>query len=89
VCVEPTGRGRPTPRPDDRRREHANDALGLLERLRLASKNGELPSTAQLQREGAFGLRPVNPIGDFSSLQSARSMVKKSKPGVKVRPAEV
>jgi hypothetical protein len=54
-----------SPRPDDRPREHANDALGLLERMRLASKNGELPSTAQLQREGAFGLRPVNRIGDL------------------------
>ena len=40
---EDTDRGeqaRPS-RSDDRRREHANDALRLLERLRHASKNGE------------------------------------------------
>jgi len=49
----------------DRREAHASDALQLLERLREANVNGECPSTAQLQREGLFGLRPVNRIGDL------------------------
>lgn len=52
-------------RPEDRRKEHANDALRLLERLRRAARDGESPSTADLQREGIFGLRPVNRIGDL------------------------
>jgi hypothetical protein len=60
--LEVLGQAKPH-RPDDRREEHTNHTLGLRERLRLANKNGELPSTAQLQREGVFGLRPVNRIG--------------------------
>jgi hypothetical protein len=48
-----------------RREEHASDALRLLERLRQAAHHGEAPSTADLQREGSYGLRPVNRIGDL------------------------
>lgn len=58
---------------DDRRKEHASDALRLLERLRQANKNGELPSTAQLQREGVFGLRPVNRVGDLRKGKNLRT----------------
>jgi hypothetical protein len=49
----------------NRSREHASDDLHLLERFRQANKNDEYPSTAQLQREALFGLRPVNRIGDL------------------------
>jgi hypothetical protein len=49
----------------DRVSEHNSDAMRLLERLRQAARDHELPSTADLQREGVFGLRPVNRIGDL------------------------
>jgi hypothetical protein len=62
-------RGR-SPRVDDRCEKHANHTVGLRERLRLANKNGELLSTAQLQQEGVFGLRPVNRIGDLRKGQN-------------------
>jgi hypothetical protein len=48
-----------------RHREHTSDALLLLDRLRQAARDGEDPSTAELQREGKYGLRPVNRIGDL------------------------
>lgn len=54
-------------RPDySRRKEHTSDALLLLERLRQAARDGEYPSTAELQREGKYGLRPVNRLGDLA-----------------------
>ena len=49
----------------DRPCEHAADALLLLERLRQAARDGECPSTAELQAERVYGLRPVNRIGDL------------------------
>jgi hypothetical protein len=49
----------------DRHREHTSDALLLLERLRLAAREGVYPSTAELQTEGKFGLRPVNRLVDL------------------------
>lgn len=49
----------------DRDKEHACDALLLLERLRKAAREGEIPSTADLQGERVYGLRPVNRIGDL------------------------
>lgn len=53
-------------RPDySRHNEHCSDALLLLERLRQAARDGEAPSTADLQREGKYGLRPVNRIADL------------------------
>jgi hypothetical protein len=48
-----------------RRTEHTSDALLLLERLRQAARDGEYPSTAELQSEGKYGLRPVNRLGDL------------------------
>jgi hypothetical protein len=54
-------------RPDyNRHKEHTSDALLLLERLRQAARDGEVPSTAELQREGKYGLRPVNRLGDLA-----------------------
>jgi hypothetical protein len=54
-------------RPDySRHKEHTSDALLLLERLRQAARDGEYPSTAELQREGKYGLRPVNRLGDLA-----------------------
>ncbi len=54
-------------RPDyNRHKEHTSDALLLLERLRQAARDGEDPSTADLQREGKYGLRPVNRLGDLA-----------------------
>jgi hypothetical protein len=50
---------------NDRQEAHDGAARRLLERLRQANKIGEAPSTAQLQRESVFGLRPVNRIGDL------------------------
>jgi hypothetical protein len=53
-------------RPDyNRPGEHTSDALLLLDRLRKGARAGEYPSTAELQREGKYGLRPVNRIGDL------------------------
>lgn len=53
-------------RPDyDRQQEHTADALLLLERLRQAARDGRYPSTAELQAEGKFGLRPVNRLVDL------------------------
>jgi hypothetical protein len=49
----------------DRREEHGCAALRLLERLRKAAREGETPSTADLQDERVYGLRPVNRIGDL------------------------
>jgi len=55
-----------TLRPEyDRRKEHDCAALRLLERLRKAAREGETPSTADLQDERIYGLRPVNRIGDL------------------------
>jgi hypothetical protein len=54
-------------RPDyNRHKEHTSDALLLLERLRQAARDGEDPSTAELQREGTYALRPVNRLGDLA-----------------------
>ena len=54
-------------RPDyNSHKEHTSDALLLLERLRQAARDGENPSTAELQREGKYGLRPVNRLGDLT-----------------------
>ena len=49
----------------DRQTEHSADAVALLERLRQANREGIYPSTADLQREGRFGLRPVNRLVDL------------------------
>jgi hypothetical protein len=49
----------------DRHQEHFADAVLLLERLRRASREGIYPSTAELQAEGKFGLRPVNRLVDL------------------------
>jgi hypothetical protein len=49
----------------DRYKEHGCAALRLLERLRKAARDGETPSTADLQDERVYGLRPVNRIGDL------------------------
>jgi hypothetical protein len=55
-----------SPRPVyDRSGEHTSDALRLLERLRQAAREGRYPSTAELQTEGKFGLRPVNRLVDL------------------------
>jgi hypothetical protein len=48
-----------------RPREHGCAALRLLERLRKAARECETPSTADLQAEHVYGLRPVNRIGDL------------------------
>lgn len=52
-------------RPGHRPVEHGCAALRLLERLRKAAREGETPSTADLQCERVYGLRPVNRIGDL------------------------
>jgi hypothetical protein len=44
----------------ERQAEHSADAILLLERLRQANREGVYPSTAELQAEGKYGLRPVN-----------------------------
>jgi hypothetical protein len=49
----------------DRREEHASDALLLLQKLRQAARDGVYPSTADLQAEGTYGLRPVNRLVDL------------------------
>jgi hypothetical protein len=49
----------------DRQPEHQADAVLLLERLRQANREGIYPSTAELQAEGKFGLRPVNRLVDL------------------------
>lgn len=53
---------------NERRKEHDADALLLLDRfMRIAQntpRNG-WPSTAELQAERIYGLRPVNRIGDL------------------------
>ncbi len=51
--------------PGFRPTEHGCVALRLLERLRQAARTGETPSTADLQEERVYGLRPVNRIGDL------------------------
>lgn len=50
--------------PGHRPVEQGCAALRLLERLRKAAREGETPSTADLQSERVYGLRPVNRIGD-------------------------
>lgn len=45
--------------------EHSCAALRLLERLRTAAREGVAPSTAELQDERIYGLRPVNRVGDL------------------------
>ena len=52
-------------RPGYRLAEHGCAALRLLERLRKAAREGETLSTADLQSERVYGLRPVNRIGDL------------------------
>ena len=53
-------------RPDyNRQSEHSCAALRLLEHLRGAAHEGVTPSTAELQDERVYGLRPVNRIGDL------------------------
>ncbi len=52
-------------RPGHRPAEHGCAALRLLERLRKAAREGETPSTTDLQSERVYGLRPVNRIGDL------------------------
>lgn len=54
--------------PDERRKEHESDAMCLLARLRGIPQSAPdefWPSTAELQREGIFGLRPVNRLVDL------------------------
>jgi hypothetical protein len=51
--------------PGHRTVEQGCAALRLLERLRKAAREGETPSTADLQSERVYGLRPVNRIGDL------------------------
>jgi len=48
-----------------RRAEHTSAALRLLERLRQAARDGVDLSTAELQDERIFGLRPVNRLVDL------------------------
>ncbi|MGC1418440.1 MAG: hypothetical protein WA817_24360 [Candidatus Acidiferrum sp.] len=51
-----------------RRKEHDVDALLLLDRFMRIPQDAPLaawPSTAELQSERIFGLRPVNRIGDL------------------------
>jgi hypothetical protein len=52
-----------SPRPDDRREEHVDDALRLLERLREVGPAGI--TTGELIREGRYGLRPPNRVKDL------------------------
>ena len=52
----------------DRGEEHESDAMRLLARLReipQSAPDDSWPSTAELQREGIFGLRPVNRLIDL------------------------
>jgi len=48
-----------------RRAEYSSAALRLLDYLRQAARDGIAPSTAELQDERVFGLRPVNRLGDL------------------------
>jgi hypothetical protein len=48
---------------NERRREHADDAQRLLERLREVGTGGI--TSGELIREGRYGLRPPNRIGDL------------------------
>jgi hypothetical protein len=53
---------------NERRKEHGADALQLLDRFMRIPQDAPLsewPSTAELQAERIFGLRPVNRIGDL------------------------
>lgn len=53
---------------DQRRHEHDADALLLLDRFMRIPQNAPTngwPSTAELQAERIYGLRPVNRIGDL------------------------
>jgi len=53
---------------NERRREHESDALRLLDRLMRipqTTPDSGWPSTAELQAERIYGLRPVNRIGDL------------------------
>lgn len=52
-----------SPRPDDRREEHVDDAQRLLERLREVGPAGI--TTGELIREGRYGLRPPNRVKDL------------------------
>src|SRR5207244_3342640 len=54
-------------RPSHRPAENSCAALRLLERLRKAAREGKTPSTADLQSERVYVLRPVNRIGDLIS----------------------
>jgi hypothetical protein len=49
----------------ERQGEHSADAILLLERLRQAARDGVYPSTAELQADGKYGLRPVNRLVDL------------------------
>lgn len=49
----------------ERQAEHSADAILLLERLRQAARDGVYPSTAELQAESKYGLRPVNRLVDL------------------------
>jgi len=49
----------------ERQNQHSCAALRLLERFRRAARDCETPSTAELQDERIYGLRPVNRIGDL------------------------
>ena len=60
TCVATQKKSHPGHRPA----EHGCAAL-LLERLRKAAREDETPSTADLQGERVYGLRPVNRIGDL------------------------
>lgn len=67
ISLTQMGQARP-PRRDDRRKEHDADALLLLDRFMRIPQDAPLsewPSTAELQAEKIFGLRPVNRIGDL------------------------
>src|SRR6266850_7072874 len=51
----------------DRKAEHGQDALELLDYFRRINRDGlPPPSTAELQEMKIFGLRPVNRIGDLT-----------------------
>jgi hypothetical protein len=52
-------------RMNDLHQECIPAALRLLERLRKAARDNENPSTAELQAERIYGLRPVNRLGDL------------------------
>jgi hypothetical protein len=53
----------PAVQSDHRREEHADDAQRLLDRLREVGEAGI--TTGELIREGSFGLRPPNRVGDL------------------------